>query len=377
MTQTSDKSEKNPDALETVPVRTSTGVYEVHVGPGALGRLGEVARGACAGSRCCVISDETVAALYADVAEASLAEAGFEVAGRLTFPAGEASKNLATLSELLEGLAARELCRDDLVVALGGGVTGDIAGLAAALYLRGCAVVQVPTSLLAMVDSSVGGKTAVDLAAGKNLAGAFWRPAAVVADVRCLATVPPELFRDSCGEVVKHAVLADPSLLDELAARPLTQSRLDEGRLTRVVARNVQIKRDVVEADERERGLRQTLNLGHTIGHAIESASELSLGHGSCVAAGLCMVARASEARGWCSADARRRIERCVAAHGLPTTSDLPAETLVRYLAHDKKRHGDGVNLVVPEDIGRVTVRRVSLDELARIVEDGRGEVRP
>lgn len=374
MTQT---GEKNQVALEVVPVRTSTGTYEVHVGPGALARLGAISRGVCVGSRCCVISDATVAALYADAAEASLTEAGFDVAERLTFPAGESSKSLATLSVLLEGLAARELCRDDLVVALGGGVTGDIAGLAAALYLRGCAVVQVPTSLLAMVDSSVGGKTAVDLEAGKNLAGAFWRPAAVVADVRCLATVPSELFRDSCGEVVKHAVLADPALLDELAAHPLTASQLDEGRLTRVVARNVQIKRDVVEADERERGLRQTLNLGHTIGHAIESASELSLGHGSCVAAGLCMIARASEARGWCSAEARGRIEGCVAAHGLPTTSDLPAQTLMRYLAHDKKRHGDGVNLVVPEDIGRVAVRRVSLDELARVVEDGRGEVRP
>lgn len=358
-------------ATRTVRVSAASASYDVHVGAGVLADLGRIAREATGSARACVITETTVGPLYADAAEASLAAAGMDVAPRITFPAGEAHKDLATLGTLLEGLAERGLTRDDAVVALGGGVTGDMGGMAAALYLRGIRVVQVPTSLLAMVDSSVGGKTAVDLAAGKNLAGAFWQPAAVVADVRCLATVPPDLLADSCGEVVKHAVLADGALLDELTDRPLTAPGVPEPHLVEVVARNVEIKRDVVNADERERGLRQTLNLGHTIGHAIEAASDFALGHGSCVAAGLCMMARASEARGWCSPETRARIERCVAAHRLPTTTGLPADVLMSFLAHDKKRHGDGVNVVVPAEIGRVEVRRVSLEEMRALVELG------
>lgn len=356
-----------------VRVSAASGAYDVHVGAGVLARAGAIAREAAGGGRCCVVTETNVGPLYAEELEASLASAGYEVAPRLTFPAGEPSKNLGTLTGLLEGLAERGLTRDDVVVALGGGVTGDVAGLAAALYLRGCPVVQVPTSLLAMVDSSVGGKTAVDLRAGKNLAGAFWQPSAVVADVRCLSTVSPELFRDSCGEVVKHAVLADARMLDDLTRAPLTAPGVDEARLVDVVARNVEIKRDVVDADERERGLRQTLNLGHTLGHAIESASGFSLGHGSCVAAGLCMVSRASARMGWCSEETAARIVACVEAHGLPTGSDVPAETLMGFVGHDKKRHGDSVNLVVPVEPGRVEVRRVALGELARIVDLGRG----
>ncbi len=357
--------------MRRIRVDTPSRPYDVLVGAGLLDELGQRVREVVGQTRCCVVSETNVAPLYAERVEASLLAAGLEVAPRVTFAAGEEHKTLATLGSILDALAACELTRDDAVVALGGGVTGDMAGLAAALYLRGISVVQVPTSLLAMVDSSVGGKTAVDLPAGKNLVGAFWQPSLVVADVATLSTVPADLFRDSCGEVIKHAVLADASLLDELCERPLSLEGAGE-RLADVVARNVTIKRDVVSADERERGLRQTLNLGHTIGHAIEAASDFSLGHGSCVAAGLCMIARASAARGWCSPETAASIERCVAAHGLPTGSDLPAETLMDYVAHDKKRHGDGVNVVVPIEVGRCEVRRVDLDELRNLVELGR-----
>lgn len=357
--------------MRRIRVDTSSRAYDVVVGAGLLARVGDLVRDVVGTARCCVVTETNVGPLYAEAVEASLSVAGLEVAPRAAFPAGEASKSLATLATILEGLAERGLTRDDVVVALGGGVTGDMAGLAAALYLRGIAVVQVPTSLLAMVDSSVGGKTAVDLPAGKNLVGAFWQPRLVVADVETLSTVPDELFRDSCGEVVKHAVLADAQMLEELAQRPLTSAR-DVERLEDVVARNVAIKRDVVSADERERGLRQTLNLGHTIGHAIEAAGDFSLGHGSCVAAGLCMMARAAAARGWCADETAVRIERCVAAHGLPTDSDLPTDELMGYVAHDKKRHGDGVNVVIPREIGSCEVRRVSLDELRQLVELGR-----
>lgn len=357
--------------MERVRVDTPSRSYEVLVGGGLLAELGHLVRVVVGAARCCVITETNVAPLYAEGAEESLRAGGLEVAERIVFPAGEANKTLTTLGGMLEGLAARELTRDGCVVALGGGVTGDMAGLAAALYLRGIDIVQVPTSLLAMVDSSVGGKTAVDLPAGKNLVGAFWQPRLVVADVTTLGTVEPELLRDSCGEVIKHAVLADAALLDELTARPLVESR-DDDRLARVVARNVEIKRDVVSADELERGARQTLNLGHTIGHAIEAASDFRLGHGSCVAAGLCMMARASAARGWCPAETARRIMRCVQAHGLPTGSDLPTDELMRYATHDKKRHGDGVNVVVPREIGRCEVRRASMSELRELIELGR-----
>lgn len=357
--------------MEQIHVATSSRPYDVLVGSGLLDHLGELVCDVTKLGRCCVVTETNVAPLYADRVEAALRAAGLDVAGRITFSAGEASKTLATLGQILEDLAERELTRDDVVVALGGGVTGDMGGLAAALYLRGIKVVQIPTSLLAMVDSSVGGKTAVDLTAGKNLVGAFWQPSLVVADVDALATVPPELFRDSCGEVVKHAVLADADLLDTLTAHPLTGSR-DAATLVDVVARNVRIKRDVVVADEREGGLRQTLNLGHTVGHAIESASDFSLGHGSCVAAGLCLMARGSAALGWCSAQTAGRIERCVAAHGLPTSTELPTDLLMRYAAHDKKRHGAAVNVVVPREVGRCEVRRVSLDDLRRLIDLGR-----
>ena len=328
--------------------------YDVHVGAGILSEVGAITRESCGGGRCCVISETNVAPLYLERVSQSLAEAGYEVSS-LVFEAGERSKNVRTLSWLLEGLAERGLTRDDCVVALGGGVTGDIAGLSAAMYLRGIKVVQVPTSLLAMVDSSVGGKVAIDLEAGKNLAGAFWQPRAVVADVTCLHSLSHELLTDSCGEVIKHAVLAD------------------DAHLVDVVARNVSIKRDVVNADEREHGMRQTLNLGHTIGHGIEAASDFALGHGSCVAAGLCCMLRSCVALGWTDPALAQRVERCVEAHGLPTDTQVDHQTLMSYMTHDKKRHGDSMNVVVARGAEDVVVRRVSLDELARIVELGCG----
>lgn len=349
--------------------------YDVHVGAGILSEVGAITRESCGGGRCCVISETNVAPLYLERVSQSLAKAGYEVSS-LVFEAGERSKNVRTLSWLLEGLAERGLTRDDCVVALGGGVTGDIAGLSAAMYLRGIKVVQVPTSLLAMVDSSVGGKVAIDLEAGKNLAGAFWQPRAVVADVTCLHSLSHELLTDSCGEVIKHAVLADDALLEELRARPLNggdAAELDDAHLVDVVARNVSIKRDVVNADEREHGMRQTLNLGHTIGHGIEAASDFALGHGSCVAAGLCCMLRSCVALGWTDPALAQRVERCVEAHDLPTDTQVDHQTLMSYMTHDKKRHGDSMNVVVARGAEDVVVRRVSLDELARIVELGCG----
>ena len=355
-----------------VEVATPSRSYNVHVGCGILDGIGAVTRAAASGERACIITETNVGPLYAARVEASLAEAGYQVS-TLTFPAGEQNKRLSTLETLLEGLAEAELTRDDVVIALGGGVTGDMAGLAAAMYLRGIQVVQAPTSLLAMVDSSVGGKVAVDLAHGKNLCGFFWQPSAVVADVECLHSISRELYTDSIGEVVKHAVLADPAMLDELTRRPMNGEGYPDELVASIVARNVSIKRDVVNADEKERSLRQTLNLGHTIGHGIEAASDFALGHGSSVAAGLCCMARAACTKGWCKPETCDAIIAAMAAQGLPTDTDLDHDVIFDYMTHDKKRHGDTMNIVVPEQIGKVSVRKVTLAELRELVDLGCG----
>lgn len=353
-----------------IDVSTPSRSYQVHVGRHILGQVGQLVRQAAGGSVAAVVSDSNVAPLYAQQVLDSLQAAGYRTA-LITFPAGEQSKRLGTLGDILEQLAQAELSRDDVVVALGGGVTGDMAGLAAAMYLRGCQVAQVPTSLLAMVDSSVGGKTAVDLEAGKNLAGAFFQPSVVVADVDCLGTLSHDLLTDSCGEVIKHGVIADADLFREVSEHPLNAPGYAPEDMERVVARNVQIKRDVVDADERERGLRQTLNFGHTIGHAIEAASDFHLGHGTCVACGMCCIARASVRKGWCAPEVAQAIEQAVAAYGLPTQTSLDHDTIFHYATHDKKRHGTHVNVVVPLRIGQVEVRRIDLDQLRELIDLG------
>lgn len=353
----------------TVHVSTASRDYDVHVGENLLEEAGRRMSEVLSADAAFVVTDTNVGPLYLDRVASSIADAGFAVAST-TVEAGERHKTLATFGAILEQMAAAGLTRDSVVVALGGGVVGDMAGFAAASYMRGIRVVQLPTTLLSMVDSSVGGKTAIDLSRGKNLVGAFLQPSLVLADVGCLRTLEPEVFADGIGEVVKHGVLADKELFEELVRSPLAQDA-DAAYLTHVVARNVAIKRDVVGADEQERGVRQTLNLGHTIGHAIEAASGYTLGHGHCVAAGLCCVARATERLGWTEPGTSARIDACVAAQGLPTGSSIRAERLVEQATHDKKRHGAGVNLVVPERVGRVAMRHVTLDELARIIELG------
>lgn len=355
-----------------VHVSTTSRAYDVHVVPGILDSCGELIAQAAGGERALVVSETNVAPLYLERVVSSLEGTGYKVASHV-FPAGEASKRAGTWAGCLEAAAEAGLTRDDVVVALGGGVTGDIAGFAGASYMRGCAVAQIPTSLLAMVDSSVGGKTAIDLAAGKNLAGAFWQPRVVIADPRCLSTIDHDLFTDSCGEVIKHGVLADSTLFESLEAKPLNAPGYNEGGLARIIARNVEIKRDVVDADERERGLRQTLNLGHTIGHAVEAASNFTLGHGTCVAIGLCAIARATAAMGELTKQDSARIEHVVAAHGLPTDTSLDHDTIVRLARSDKKRHGDGVNVVLPRAIGKVEVRRMTMDQFAGLVDAGCG----
>ena len=338
--------------------------YTVSIGAGLLRTAGETAAAAVQGRRALLVSDTNVFPLWGKTVLDSLAAAGF-AAQDFVFPAGEASKTPETLIAAVRACAAAELTRDDLIVALGGGVTGDLAGLAAALYLRGVAVLQLPTSLLAMVDSSVGGKTAVDLPEGKNLLGAFHQPAAVLCDTGALSTLPAADFACGCGEIVKYAVLTG----GRLAA--LVEDGIREN-LEEVAALCVACKRDLVEADEFDRGARQLLNLGHTIGHAVEQVSGFAVPHGCAVAAGLCRMARAAAAQGLCSTADAARIAALCEQYGLPTDAEYPDEALYAAALHDKKRRSGTISLVVPHGIGDCRVERVPLDALRDWIALGR-----
>ena len=351
------------DSIQTIPVRTAPG-YTVSIGPGLLTSCGQRLREVLGPCRAAVIADSTVAPLYAPTVTASLSAAGFSVCS-YQFPAGEAQKNLSTLSEILEFLAQEHLTRSDCVVALGGGVAGDMAGFAAAVYLRGIRCVQLPTTLLAAVDSSVGGKTAIDLAAGKNLAGAFLQPAAVLCDTDCLKSLPPDVFADGAAEAIKTGVLCDESLL----------ALFEDGTLTadpaEVIARCVAYKAGVVERDEKEQNERRLLNLGHTVGHAIEKCSGYAIPHGHAVAAGLAIITRAAEALGWTKQPIAARIAACLAKNGLPTGTDYTAEALAQAALADKKRAGDSITLVIPQRIGECELRKLPVSDLLPVIRAG------
>ena len=347
----------------SIPVKTRP-EYQVRIGPGLLPDCGRILWDTIGHCRVAVVTDDAVGPLYLDDVRRSLENAGFSVCA-YAFPAGEEHKNLSTLGGILEFLARERLTRSDALIALGGGVVGDMAGFAAAVYLRGIRYVQMPTTLLAAVDSSVGGKTAVDLRAGKNLAGAFAQPAAVLCDTDFLRTLPPETFADGMAEVIKTGVLSGESLLSMCQTGDLSASQ------TEVVARCVAYKAGVVERDEREQGERRLLNLGHTVGHAIEKCSAYTIPHGHAVAAGLGIIARASEALGWTAGPIAARVCECLTANGLPCGTDFAPEALAEAALSDKKRAGDNVVLVIPERVGGCVLKTVSVGELPGIIRRG------
>ena len=349
--------------METVPVHTAP-PYEVTIAPGLLDRCGPLLQPMLKGCRMAVVTDETVAPLYLDRVVASLEGAGFPVS-RHILPAGEKHKTLATLGNLLNELAAVPLTRSDCVAALGGGVIGDMAGFAAAVYLRGIRCVQMPTTLLSAVDSSVGGKTAVDLPSGKNLVGAFLQPTAVLCDTDALQSLPPELLSDGAAESIKTAILSDADFF-RCVSDPGWIA--DPGPL---IARCVTYKAGVVARDERESGERKLLNLGHTVGHAIERCSGFSILHGHAVAAGLAIIARASARLGWTEEPLAQPICACLTAHDLPIAANFSAEELAAAALSDKKRTGDCITLVTPQRIGRCTLRSVPVAELPAIISAG------
>lgn len=349
--------------MKTVSVHTAKH-YDVHIGSGLLISLGRLLKPLTKAAKVAVISDSNVWPLYGEIVVAALTDSGFEVCSHV-FPAGEESKNGQTYLSLLEFMAQEQLTRTDCVVALGGGVVGDITGFAAATYLRGIDYVQVPTTVLAAVDSSVGGKTAIDLQVGKNLAGAFYQPIAVVCDTDTLTTLPRRIFKDGCAEVIKYGVLYDPMLFAHLQERGL------DFDLTETIARCVELKRDVVTADEFDHGKRQMLNLGHTVGHGIEAESNFGISHGQAVAAGMAIVARAAAKRGLCDPSAASVIENVLKKFDLPIDTAFTAEQLYKAALSDKKRNGSTVNLIVPNAIGSCSILATHIDDLKAFIEEG------
>jgi len=296
-----------------------------------------------------VVSDENVAPHWADHLLEPLRSAGRPTT-LITLPAGEAHKNLATIARIYDELVAAGLDRSGLVIALGGGVVGDMAGFAAATYLRGIRFVQIPTTLLAMVDSSIGGKTGADLPQGKNLVGAFKQPELVVVDPELLSTLPPAEFRNGLGEVVKHGIIADPALFAQLQAD-------GPESLESLLARALRVKIGVVERDPFEQDERAHLNLGHTFAHAFEQVSHYAIPHGQAVAVGLLASAHLSALSGHCQPDLPARIEDVLDRLALPTQfTGLDQSAVIAAMSTDKKRKGGRVRFVLPHEIGRVAV---------------------
>ena len=339
--------------------------YDVKVGRGLLDKVGEELRAVLPkAKRAALISDDNVAPIYLARVKESLEACGFEVFD-FVFPHGERSKNGSTYLEIMNFMASVQITRSDVAIALGGGVVGDITGFAAATFLRGISFVQLPTSLLAMVDSSVGGKTAIDLPAGKNLAGAFWQPELVLCDLDSLDTLTPEFFIDGSAEVIKYGVLDDAALFSHLMEKGLDFDK------EYVVSRCIEIKRDYVTEDEFDTGLRRKLNLGHTVGHAIEKLSSYSVSHGRAVALGMTIIARACANIGLCSAQCRDEIICGLKALKLPTETDYSCAELLQPMLSDKKRTGGSLSLIVPRAIADCEIYTLPVEKLENFVKTG------
>lgn len=349
--------------MKRVKISASTS-YEVLVGSDLIPQTGRCVAQMNASSTAAVISDSNVWPIYGETVCQSLHEYGINTV-HFVFPAGESSKNASTYLEILNFLAENKITRSDLLIALGGGVVGDITGFAAATYLRGILYMQIPTSLLAMVDSSVGGKTAIDLPAGKNLVGAFKQPCIVLCDTLALRTLPTEIFRDGCAEIIKYGVLFDADLVSYLNSTGLDFDR------EQVIAKCVAYKADIVAEDELDKGLRQKLNLGHTIAHGIEAGSNFQITHGQAVAAGMAIITKAAAAHGICSQQTYQTVTTLLDRFQLPISTDFSAEQLFRSALSDKKRSGATVNLIVPKQIGLCEILPVPVNQLQSFIKVG------
>ena len=318
----------------------------------------------------CIVTDATVDALYGghdQALQTSLTAAGFDVY-KYVFPGGEDNKNMKTICGILDFLANNKFTRSDLLLALGGGITGDVTGFAAATYLRGIDFIQVPTTLLAIVDSSVGGKTGVNLNAGKNLDGAFWQPGLVLFDPDVLDTLSYEIKLDGIAEAIKAGAIADPEIIEMINSRSDTDSH---SFMTEIAAKAIMVKKKVVEEDERDHGSRQLLNFGHTLAHAIEKCSSFEISHGHAVAIGMDIVSAASAKMGWSKEGCSDIITETLKKFRFPLECPFSADQLTEAALQDKKIRGNEITLVIPESIGNCVLRTIPVSELRSFISCG------
>lgn len=334
--------------------------YNVHIGAGLLESCADLLSDAGINGRLAVIADSNVAPLYAETVSGILKSRGYEVYV-FTFPAGETSKNITVLSDILEFFAECELTRADCAIALGGGVTGDLTGLAAGMYMRGISYVQMPTTLLAAADSSIGCKTAIDLNAGKNLAGLFYAPRLVICDTDTLNTLPAEVYSQGLAEAVKTAVIGDSALFSVLEKNEYRE------KAEEMIVRCVRLKLRIADADGHDNGERRLLNLGHTPAHAIEKLSGYTVSHGSAVAIGLCIICNYASRAGLMKTEDAQRIKAVLQECGLPTVPPFSAAEIAHAAVNDKKRNGENITLALPREIGSCCLETFSLSELERI----------
>ena len=357
--------------MKTVSVKTEK-PYKVLIEHGILDRAGQIVAERRAQElldldkpagelihpgKCCIVTDRNVEALYLEEARVSFRAGGFDVCN-FVIDGGESSKTMQVASSLIDFLAEMRFTRSDLIVALGGGVVGDLAGFAAAMYMRGIDYVQIPTTVLSAVDSSVGGKTAVNLFEGKNLAGAFHQPISVIIDPGLFDTLPLEVHNQGLAEAIKAGMIADRFLFESF--------ELGSFDIEDVIAKAVAIKARIVSLDEEDRGERHLLNLGHTIAHAIEKASAYEIAHGDAVAIGLYTVTKATGAK-----KLTERVYRTLAINGLPWSCDIPKEEILAQIALDKKRQGDTIKLIIPIRIGECEIKEMSLEEAKEFLAKG------
>jgi len=344
--------------IATLKVNAGSGSYPVVIGE----RLdfGKLAIDVCKACSVVIVSDDNVFPLYGESVVESFVSAGFKVES-YRIKSGEASKTMDTVSELLHFLATHEMTRSDILVALGGGVVGDITGFASAVYLRGIGFLQLPTTVLSAVDSSVGGKTGVDLPEGKNLVGAFHQPLAVFCDTGTFATLAKTVYSDGMAEVVKHGMIADAEML----------AMLGEMTDCEICKRNVEIKAAIVEKDEFDTGIRNLLNFGHTVGHAVEVLSGYGVSHGNAVAIGMTVITRAAEKSGLTESPCLDVLIKELKRLRLPTECDYSASEIVSAALRDKKRFGDVITLVIPKRIGHAELYKMPVDRLEDFIAKG------
>ncbi len=336
--------------------------YDILIGKGMLNKLPDVLKETVKSEKIVIVTDDNVDKLYSEKVSKLLADAGYEVL-KFVFIHGEKHKTMETISDALEFMAENNVTRTDCIVALGGGIVGDVSGFLAASYLRGIDFIQVPTTFLASIDSSVGGKTGVNLKAGKNLAGAFYQPRAVVCDTDTFKTLPSENFKEGVAEAVKYGIICDKELFDTL-------SENSEWDIEAVIERCVSIKAEIVAEDEFDTGKRQLLNLGHTIGHAIEKCSDFKITHGIAVGIGMAMISKASDNLGWTTEETNSKVLKALKNNGLLCEYDASADDLLEAMARDKKRKGGFITMVVPENIGNCILKKVPVEMLSDVLKN-------